>query len=156
MRFPHPSSPGDDGWHLEGGFAGPDGRYRVNLRSRGRALLMLFSDVGPEDAPTRVRLGSHQDVPRLLHEAGAEGRDWSELCADAVPASAGRPLTLATGQAGDVFLCHPFLVHAAQPHRGRVPRFMAQPPLEPTGPLNLSGAAPTPVERAILAALPRR
>jgi hypothetical protein len=49
-----------------------------------------------------------------------------------------------------VFLCHPFLVHAAQPHRGRVPRFMAQPPLEPIGMFDLSGAAPTPVERAIL------
>ena len=33
-----------------------------------------------------------------------------------------------TGQAGDVFLCHPFLVHAASwPHRGRLPRMMAQP-----------------------------
>ena len=30
---------------------------------------------------------------------------------------------LATGQAGDVILCHPFLVHAASwPHTGRHPR----------------------------------
>jgi len=30
--------------------------------------------------------------------------------------------------AGDVFLCHPFLVHAASwPHTGRQPRIMAQP-----------------------------
>jgi len=26
-------------------------------------------------------------------------------------------------------LCHPFLVHAAQDHKGSVPKFMAQPPL---------------------------
>jgi hypothetical protein len=36
-----------------------------------------------------------------------------------------RPLALATGTAGDVWLCHPFLVHAAQPHHGSSPRFMA-------------------------------
>jgi hypothetical protein len=118
-------------------------------------LLFLFSDVGPEDAPTRIRAGSHLDVPAPLAGAGPEGREWSALCADAVRASEGRPETAATGRAGDVLLCHPFLVHAAQPHRGRVPRFMAQPPLEPTGPLDLSGAAPSPVERAVLNGLAR-
>jgi hypothetical protein len=30
-----------------------------------------------------------------------------------------------------VYLCHPFLVHAGQLHRGATPRFMAQPPLIP-------------------------
>jgi hypothetical protein len=35
-----------------------------------------------------------------------------------------------TGAAGDVYLCHPFLVHSATwPHRGVAPRFMAQPAL---------------------------
>jgi hypothetical protein len=38
------------------------------------------------------------------------------------------PAALATGLAGDVFLCHPFLVHAASwPHRGTRPRIIAQP-----------------------------
>ncbi len=36
-------------------------------------------------------------------------------------------VALATGEAGTVYLCHPFLVHAAQIHRGKRPRFMAQP-----------------------------
>ncbi|MFL5288532.1 MAG: hypothetical protein ACJ8AW_48160, partial [Rhodopila sp.] len=39
------------------------------------------------------------------------------------------PEALATGETGTVYLCHPFLVHAVQPHRGTRPRFMAQPPL---------------------------
>ena len=35
---------------------------------------------------------------------------------------------LATGRAGDVFLCHPFIVHTATwPHRGAGPRMIAQP-----------------------------
>ncbi|MFI9047980.1 phytanoyl-CoA dioxygenase family protein [Streptomyces sp. NPDC053427] len=157
LRFPSDEEPGDDGWHLEAGFAGDGGEYRVNLRSRGRALLMLFlfSDVGPEDAPTRVRVGSHLDVPPLLADAGDEGREWFALCQDAVPASEGRREVAATGAAGDVYLCHPFLVHAAQPHRGRVPRFMAQPPLDPTGLLDLGEASPTPVERAVRKGLGR-
>ena len=44
---------------------------------------------------------------------------------------ADRSEALATGEAGTVYLCHPFLVHAAQMHRGAVPRFLAQPPLIP-------------------------
>ncbi|MCF6525261.1 phytanoyl-CoA dioxygenase family protein [Streptomyces sp. JJ36] len=155
VRFPSEEEPGDDGWHLEASFAGQAGENRVNLRSRGRALLLLFlfSEIGPDDAPTRVRTGSHLDVPPLLADAGEEGREWFELCGEAVPASADRPVALATGSPGDVLLCHPFLVHAAQPHRGTVPRFLAQPPLQPTGELDLSGAAPAPVERAVLAGL---
>ena len=66
-------------------------------------------------------------------------------------ASAHRPLALATGSPGDVFLCHPFLVHAAQPHHGTRPRFMAQPPLMPAAPYELERAdgAYSPVEIAI-------
>jgi hypothetical protein len=156
VRFPSTQPPGDDGWHLEGSFPGEGGRYRVNLRSRGRALLMLFlfSEVGRDDAPTRIRVGSHLDVPPLLATAGHEGREWFELCTAAVPASAHRPTALATGEPGDVYLCHPFLVHAAQPHRGRVPRFMAQPPLLPVGDLDLDADRPTPVAAAVLAGLP--
>lgn len=157
VRFPSDQAPGDDGWHLDASFTGGTGEFRVNLNSRGRALLMLFlfSDVSPDDAPTRIRVGSHLDVPALLTDAGAEGREWFALCGDAVRASEVRPEVTATGNAGDVFLCHPFLVHAAQSHHGRVPRFMAQPPLEPIGILDLSGTAPTPVERAVLIGLAR-
>ena len=75
-------------------------------------------------------------------------------------ASKHRPVTLATGRAGDVFLCRPFLVHAAQPHHGRHPRFMAQPPLDPSskfmlGPymLLVTDAASSPVGATIRAAL---
>ncbi|RKN12446.1 phytanoyl-CoA dioxygenase [Streptomyces radicis] len=155
VRFPSDKEPGDDGWHLEASFAGDEGEGRVNVRSRGRALLMLFlfSDVGPADAPTRVRVGSHRDVPPLLAGAGEKGREWFELCGDAVAASEGRPEATATGRRGDVYLCHPFLVHAAQPHRGTVPRFMAQPPLVPTAPLALDTTTPTPVARPIIEAL---
>ncbi|MGN6723020.1 MAG: phytanoyl-CoA dioxygenase family protein [Marmoricola sp.] len=157
VRFPHPSDPGDDGWHVEASFADETGAMRVDVGSRGRALLMLFlfSEVGEADAPTRIRRGSHQDVPRFLVDAGDEGRDWMEVCGDVVAASADREVTLATGSPGDVYLCHPFLVHAAQPHRGQVPRLMAQPPLEHPTPFDFEDPAPPPVVRTILDSLAR-
>jgi hypothetical protein len=76
---------------------------RVNLRSRGRALLMLFlfSEVGSDDAPTQVRIGSHLDVPQFLEAAGDDGVSWMTLCQQVVPASAGRPIELATGSLGE-------------------------------------------------------
>ncbi len=43
------------------------------------------------------------------------------------------------GLAGDVYLCHPFLVHAAQSHLGTTPRFLAQLPLYSTEPYQLHG-----------------
>jgi hypothetical protein len=57
--------------------------YWLNLRSRGRALLMLFlfSDVGPDDAPTRIKVGSHLDVPPFLVAAGDRGMSFFAACA---------------------------------------------------------------------------
>lgn len=137
VRFPSAENPGDDGWHVDASFP-PEGgtgsffEWRVNIASRGRVLLMLFlfSDVGEDDAPTRIRAGSHLDVARLLAPEGERGLSFMEL-ASRLDATASRPQALATGEAGTVYLCHPFLVHAAQPHRGTRPRFMAQPPLFP-------------------------
>lgn len=50
-------------------------------------------------------------------------------------ASAGRPVVFATGTAGDMYVMHPFTVHAADEHRGATPRFMAQSPVMLTAPL---------------------
>jgi Phytanoyl-CoA dioxygenase (PhyH) len=158
VRFPSEADPGDTGWHIEGSYE-VDGRSWVNLFSRARGLLALYllTDVEPDGAPTRLRPGSQLDVPPLLAPAGDRGRDWSRAARDAARASAHRPTALATGSAGDVFLCHPFLVHAASwPHRGRFPRMIAQPavalhgqyPLQP-GP----GGELAPVEQAIVSGL---
>jgi hypothetical protein len=129
VRFPSEADPGDAGWHIEASYEG-DGGQRVNVNSRGRGLLVLylFSDVDAASAPTRIRPGSHLDAARVLAPAGDDGLPWLEAATAAADASAGRPTALATGEAGDVFLCHPFLVHAASwPHCGRLPRMMAQP-----------------------------
>ncbi|SNR65644.1 phytanoyl-CoA dioxygenase family protein [Actinomadura mexicana] len=155
VRFPSDQPPGDDGWHIDASFPGDDPAdfmsYRVNVASKGRALLMLFlfSDVGEDDGPTRIRVGSHLDVPPILEPAGEAGLAFMDLAAKAVPATEHRPLASATGRAGDVYLCHPFLVHAAQAHRGTTPRFMAQPPLFPAGPLPPSSPVRVAIDRGL-------
>jgi hypothetical protein len=128
-RFPSPADPGDAGWHIDASFE-KEGGWWVNFRSRARGLLALylFSDVDADSAPTRLRVGSHRDVAAILRPAGEEGVSFREISGLAAAASAGRPEALGTGQAGDVWLCHPFLVHAASwPHTGTAPRLLAQP-----------------------------
>ena len=161
VRFPSLADPGDLGWHVDLSFPGETGdptgsdysAWRVNITSRDRALLMLFlfSDVGEDDAPTRIRVGSHSDVARLLAPAGEAGLAHLQLG----DVGANRDVALATGAAGTVYLCHPFLIHAAQIHRGNSPRFMSQPPLAPTVPFSLNRAdgAYSPVEIAIREAM---
>ena len=161
VRFPSRGDPGDLGWHIDASFPPKSGDrgerdysdWRTNLTSRGRALLMLFlfSDVSEDDAPTRIRVGSHHDVARLLAPFGEDGAGPLAL----THVGSGRSVALATGEAGTVYLCHPFLIHAGQRLRGRRPRFMSQPPLVPATPLSLAreDGAHSPVEQAIRAAL---
>jgi hypothetical protein len=145
-----------DGRRVDASFVGADGEWRINVYSRERALLMLFlfSDVGADDAPTRIRVGSHRAVARSLASAGEGGLGFMTL-AQRLGDTTQAPVECATGEAGTVYLCHPFLVHAAQPHRGAPasaqPRFVAQPPLYSTSPCVLvrSDGAYSPVETAI-------
>lgn len=159
VRFPCEDGPGDDGWHVDASFPGeqPEAflHWRVNVRSKGRALLMLylFSDIGDDDAPTRLRVGSHRALAAMLQPYGEEGAEMGALVPE-FAATEGLPEVRATGAAGDVYLCHPFLVHAAQallPGPGRGARFLAQPALlGAPAELDRPDEELTPVARAIV------
>jgi len=72
--------PGDIGWHIDGSF--DVGReWWVNVRSHDRVLLMpfLFTDVGADDAPTRILVGSHLDVPPVLEPIGEVGKHFERV-----------------------------------------------------------------------------
>lgn len=160
VRFPSVLHPNDTGKHVDASFPGndPDNylEWCINIKSKGRALLMLvlYSDVGELDAPTVIYEGSHMDVARLLANEGDNGLSFMELAGrlDALPI---RNEVYATGKAGTVYLCHPFLVHSAQAHRGYNPKFMAQPPLLLRGELNIFDGNKdfSPAEQAIRSAL---
>jgi hypothetical protein len=157
LRFPHAEEPDDAGWHIDSSFQPPgETEWWANIHSAWRALLMLFlfTDVDPAGAPTRVRVGSHMDVAPILHRYGDEGAPMSVTGPLVDAATTSRPVVAATGRAGDVYLCHPFLVHAAQPHHGSRPRFISQPPLHPAPSCMLTPFEETsPVGRTIRQAL---
>jgi hypothetical protein len=132
IRFPLPPTVDDRGWHIDANTPAPDGSWTVSGRPHTLLVLTLLSDVGPDDAPTRIRVGSHRDVARVLSPEPVAFEESGPLIDGA---SAGRPVAYATGRAGDMYVVHPFTAHAADEHRGATPRFMAQAPVMLTAPL---------------------
>ncbi|MDA0638872.1 phytanoyl-CoA dioxygenase family protein [Nonomuraea sp. MCN248] len=134
IRFPGKAEADDRGWHIDASVAMPDGSWAVSGRPGTMLLLVLLSEVGEDDAPTRIRIGSHRDAARALGERTLDPFEAGPLLAEA---SAGRPEAYATGLPGDMYLVHPLTVHAADEHRGTRPRFMSQGPVflkEPVAP----------------------
>lgn len=139
VRFPRVPPADDRGWHIDANTERPDGTWGVCGRPQTLLLLVLLSEVGVDDAPTRVRAGSQRDVAPLLDE---RVRDVMALGPLLDGAGRGRPVALATGVPGDAYLVHPFTVHAAQEHLGTRPRFMAQAPVLLPGPLRPDDPSP--------------
>jgi len=156
VRFPSGEDPGDAGWHIDGSYD-VNGQWWANVRSRGRGLLVLFlfTDVEDRDAPTEILVGSHLDVPRVLAPFGDRGIFFGDVTRRLPHSTLRRPHARATGRAGDVYVCHPFLVHRATwPHRGSAPRMLAQPAVALHEPFALRERADVcAVERAILRGL---
>lgn len=160
IRFPSKKPATDTGWHVDASFTDENANnyteWCININSKGRALLMLFlfSDVTEQDAPTRLLVGSHLDVAKILYPEGDRGLSFMSLAQklDDLPK---REEAIAIGKAGTVYLCHPFIVHAAQDIRGRVPKFMAQPALMTRNDFNIKKAINElcPIEKAILKGL---
>jgi hypothetical protein len=90
LRFPHDDEPDGLGWHVEGSYM-PQGAtsWWTNVRSRDRALLALylFTDIDPDDGPTRIRVGSHLDVPPVLEPYGEDGAPGPAFAAELVAAT---------------------------------------------------------------------
>lgn len=144
IRFPWRPPADDRGWHVDLNLPRPDGTWGVTVRAHNLLVLMLFSEVGELDAPTRVRVGSQRDS---LGALGDQVYDHVSASALLDAASRDRPVAPATGSPGDAYLVHPLTVHAAQEHLGERPRFMAQMPFMLTAPLD--PAADTPLARAL-------
>jgi len=157
VRFRSESDPGDAGWHIDGSYE-IEGRYFANIHSRSRALLalFLFTNVTERDAPTEIIIGSHQDVPPILSRYGDDGVFFGEVVPQLPGSTFERPRAFATGMAGDVYVCHPFIVHRATwPHRGQRPRIVAQPGIGHSSPFELLPGRPRClVEEMILENLP--
>ena len=168
------------GWHWDG----IQFRHFVDAPDQGLLLLPMFSETGPRGGATLIAAGSHRPVARLLarqpdgidiHEAirlANTTYPWlaaltgqAESPTDRVSYfmdqdgkdDVGQPLRVveATASPGDVYLCHPFLYHAASQNHSGVPRFMCNrtTPLRDRMNVRALTSDSSPVERSIYHAL---
>jgi hypothetical protein len=156
------ASPAAPGWHKDGDFF----RHFLDSPEQGLLTLVLWSDVRHRGGATFVATDSVSPVAQFL-AAHPEGVYPVE-----VPAPEGGPEPVrfsypdligacsrfaeATGELGDVYLLHPYVLHAKAQNVLRLPRFITNPPLTLAEPLRFDRADPdehSPVERAVLRAL---
>ena len=136
-----PASPASPGWHKDGDFF----RHFLDSPEQGLLTLVLWSEVQHQGGATFVAADSVGPVARFLAEhpegvyppeiswTGAQPQpaifDWPELigqCGDFVEA---------TGEVGDVYLLHPFILHAKAQNVLRVPRYITNPPVHLVEPM---------------------
>lgn len=139
------------GWHIDD----PSRRVRLGEYSNGLLLVMLFSDVDVGGGGTFIVPESVPLVAQAL-AADPEGVDLVDRAfAQDITRRCTRRVEL-TGKTGDVFLCHPFMIHTASANASGRIRWMSNPMIrvnewlsfapDATGPL-------APVELAVSRAL---
>lgn len=136
------------GWHIDGDYF----KRFLDSPEQGLLCLILWSDVGPREGGTFLACDSIGKVARLLldNSQGLDPRPFTVLyqeCVDFVEI---------TGRAGDVVLCHPFMIHAPSPKTKSHVRLLTNPVISLLDPMQFDRADPadfSPVERSILRGL---
>jgi hypothetical protein len=152
------ASPAAPGWHKDGDFF----RHFLDSPEQGLLTLVLWSDVHHQGGATFVAADSVAPVARFL-AAHPEGVYPVEVPAPPgqSPARFSYPELIgqcsrfaeATGEVGDVYLLHPYVLHAKAQNVLRLPRFITNPPLTLASPLRFDRDDPSLVEQAVLRAL---
>ena len=142
-----PPSASVPGWHKDGDFF----RHFLDSPEQGLLTLVLWSDALPQGGSTFVAADSVAPVARFLarHPEGVLPNDYDfrgliTECHD---------FREATGQVGDVYLLHPYMLHASSQNALARPRFLTNPPASLKEPMNFNRADPNDfslVEQAIL------
>jgi hypothetical protein len=155
-----PPSPRSPGWHKDGDFF----RHFLDSPEQGLLTLVLWSDVQHRGGATFVAADSVAPVARYLarHPQGVYPFEQPPGTDDA-PALPFEDLVAecgefveATGEAGDVYLLHPYILHAKSQNVLRLPRIITNPPLTLAEPMRFDRADPgefSLVESAVLRAL---
>ena len=118
-----PPSPASPGWHVDGDFF----RHFLDSPEQGLLTLVLWTDVVNQGGATFVAGDSVGPVARRLFEH-PEGLLPGEFQTGALVAQC-REFLEATGEAGDVYLLHPFMLHATAQNSLRRPRVITNPPV---------------------------
>lgn len=141
----------EDGWHVDGI------QFHHHVWSPTQALLpiFLYSDIAPQTGGTVISVGSHKLTARILRESEPDGLEVHEL-GNRVRAHPIEEVEEIHGNAGDVALLHPFILHARSPNTGNSVRFICNPCISFKDRMNLSRVYKgfqSPVELAIVDAL---
>jgi hypothetical protein len=136
------------GWHIDGDYF----KRFLDSPEQGLLCLILWSDVSAKEGGTFLACDSIGKVARLLlaNPQGLDPRPFTSLykeCEDFVEI---------TGGAGDVILCHPFMIHAPSPKTRNHVRLLTNPPIPLLEPMQFNrpdAADFSPVERCILRSL---
>jgi hypothetical protein len=116
-----PAGPESKGWHKDGDWF----RHFLDSPEQGLLTLVLWSDVQHQGGATFVACDSVGPVARFLaeHPEGVLPGDF-----DFPGLAAGcTDFAEATGRVGDVFLLHPFILHAKAQNLLRLPRYITNP-----------------------------
>ncbi len=123
-------------WHKDGSYF----RHFCDSREQALLLVLLWSDVAPQGGGTFIAADSlfHVGQTLLDHPEGIEPGDFDfpdmiSQCHDF------RELT---GKAGDLFIIHPYMLHASSSNHSGIPRVMSNPPVVLKEPLRLDRSLP--------------
>lgn len=148
-RLWEPPTPAVPGWHKDGDFF----RHFLDSPEQGLLTIILWSDVHPRGGATFIARDSVPVVARFLREhpegvlpGNFDFKGLIAQCSD---------FAEATGEAGDVYLIHPFVLHASSRNALRLPRLITNPAVHLSEPMNLDRPEGnySPVEEAILRGL---
>jgi tetratricopeptide (TPR) repeat protein len=141
-------APEHQSWHLDS----PSTQTRIDELRTGLLVFIVFSDLLPDSGNSWLALDSPAKVARKL--AGApEGIDFcNDHAGCAITRTCERFFEL-TGEAGDLFLVHPLMLHSASLNPSPRIRFLGNPMVYLQEPLDLRRPELSPVERLIARAL---
>jgi hypothetical protein len=155
------------GWHVDGDFF----VHYLDSPEQGLLIIPLFTDIIPGAGGTMLCPPAMGPVARHLfqHPEGVSPRmtpraenpkwepentlDWFNNLAASYPPE---EFVEATGEAGDVYLLHPLMLHSASNNALRIPRIITNPPVSLREPFQFSKDGKRPlsvVERTTLRVL---
>ncbi len=140
------------GWHKDGDFF----RHFLDSPEQGLLTIVIWSDILPRSGGTFIACDSVRHVARFLYDnpqgllpSGGFGHLIAK-CSDFVEV---------TGNAGDVVLLHPYILHSASQNPSGRARFITNPPVGLKEPMDFNRDNPddfSPVELAVLEGLGKK
>ena len=144
-----PPSAAAPGWHKDGDWF----KHFLDGPEQGLLTIVIWSDIEPRSGGTFVASDSIAPVARFL-------RDRPQGCLPAEVRFGSligecREFDEVTGEVGDVFLLHPYMLHAASGNPSGRPRFITNPPVSLREPMcfHRPNGDYSLVERAVLRGL---